>query len=128
MTVKRATGRVVSEAEFREWSRAWEAARRRAFGAMLVPLAVAAALGLTIPQLGMAAGVPRQWLGTGVFAAVGALLLLAMRLSSRRFEDAMSTLGRMCSQCETLIEDSRAVVKCGGKCPRCGTVIYERAA
>lgn len=128
MTTQRAAS-PITEAEFLDWSRRWEAARTRAG---MVPCALVAAGvlgGIALQTTGL-----RDLLPPSVWPIhAGAVLtfagvILSVWLLHRNHDRVLASLGRMCGDCEHVIRDSRAVVRNGGRCPGCGAELYAPAA
>jgi hypothetical protein len=116
-----------SEVDFLEWSRRWEAARSRAG---LAPMAVMAAgvLGGMALHSVLRPLLPRPWSAVAITALMVTGFALGTWLRLRADDRTIAAMGKMCGHCERVIEDSRAVVKNGGRCTACGGQLYASAA
>ncbi|MFN2567741.1 MAG: hypothetical protein ABR499_22330 [Gemmatimonadaceae bacterium] len=118
----------VTEGEFTEWTRSWQAARRktaRPITLMLRAIAVgAAALNAWLLPHYMSRG----WSAASMLVIVIAGGIVSARIGARRYRLLVREVGRFCSGCRSTINDPQAVIRSGGRCMSCGTAVYTPAA
>jgi hypothetical protein len=114
---------VSSEQEFLAWSDEWAIARARAWRGPGVILGVGV-LATLLGPFALDRLLPGLWIAAAMLVLAVATMIPFFWLANRNIQRLLLVFGKDCSHCQTVIDDSDAVVKNRGRCTSCNGELY----